>query len=352
MAGVGRKQAVRPGFPRFEGRSGQAHHAGQDGLGTAFLRNFVGLVARRHLDAVFQVPQEEIGLVQVGRLAVGQVPLFRQRREHVSRAAFPGPTLGSAVHELEPLGDELDLPDAAPAQLDVIVPATPFEERPGDPLPHVVDVFQNQGLVEGGVEHKGLDRVEEPAAHLPAPRRASGLQERLALPGLSLDLVVPAVSLDRVGDVAGPSLRTQAQVDAEHLPVRREPADEVGDGPGELRVVLVGGRPVLLGAAVRGVVDVEQVDVRAEVEVPAAELAHADDGEAARLRSFEHRPAVPRLQFHAAHVVGGLQAEVGHVREPFQDRRRAGLPHQVADGDAQVGPLLERAQGFHGLVRR
>jgi hypothetical protein len=97
-----------------------------------------------------------------------------------------------------------------------------------------------------------------------------------------------------------------------------------------------------LGLAVGGV-DIHQIDVGAEVELAAAELAHADDRKTGRpYRSVlrrDDRRSEPRAQFSIVPDIRRLEADLGKVRQLGHRFRQISPSHQVPEPDPKHLPL-------------
>src|SRR5712671_5507271 len=86
----------------------------------AVTRQCVGLFVRHHLQSMLDAAQKSIGLAQfVAGLRINPSALA-ERRQHCERLAAPQFGMSAAGHELLRLHEELDLPDAAAAKLDIV----------------------------------------------------------------------------------------------------------------------------------------------------------------------------------------------------------------------------------------
>jgi len=185
-----------------------------------------------------------------------------------------------------------------------------------------------------------MRRSSSPKSLSPAHGRA---QKRLPLPGPPERLVVALGGGQRVADRARPPLRTQAQVDAEDHAVLGHLLDGGGDPARQLDVVLVQRqRP---GRARVRRVEVAEVDVRREVQLLAAQLAHGEDDEHRRPVLAFGRPVLA-AQLAVAVTIGKLDARVGEARQLA--RHLLGRPPaELARAETQHLAPAEEAQPAH-----
>src|SRR5439155_5375270 len=227
------------------------------------------------------------------------------------------PGVITAVEQLERLDDELDLADAAAAELDVggqrLAAAL---ELPVDLLLHGADRGHDARVDAGPVDDLARP-VHEARPYLGIAGRDARLQQGLALPQLGAVAVIGAVGFERVGDGAHPSLRPQPQIHAEDVALLRHRLDDGDDVAADAREVLAAGDAALgaAGGVALGAVDEHQVDVRGVVELLAAELAHADHGQARLVALGVERRAHARALRGLGHAAGLAQAHVGQPRQ-------------------------------------
>jgi hypothetical protein len=97
-----------------------AHGAGDDDAITFIGRQHVGLGVVEVLQAVFDATQEVIGGGKFGHGLGGKQAAVRQPPQHLQRRLDLQRGIAPAADQLEHLGDELDLADAAGTELDVV----------------------------------------------------------------------------------------------------------------------------------------------------------------------------------------------------------------------------------------
>ena len=329
--------AVEHAFQRGELVEAQAPRQGaQSALGA---RQTVGLLTLGHLQAVLDVAQEDIGRGKVA-LDVGLNEAVRP--ELLQRGQrMPGPQrrLVAAVQQQEYLREQLDLADAAAAFLDVAVQVAVARVFPiGARL--VAPKLLDGGMVQILAVDERRHQLHELLAQRPVARYRPGLEQREPLERLAEVFVVLRRLLQRIDEVAAPPHRPQAHVDAVQIALvgvlaeqRREPAPEA-----LIAVVRIPGRPG------RHVVEVDQVDVRAVVQVDAAQLAHADDG-----KPSGQRAVTGGVLGHgeAQDAVDQSIREVGQLRGGRGQRLPVQHAEHVACGDAQHLPPVEPLQRIH-----
>ena len=203
----------------------------------------------------------------------------RDRVERGQRAADAKRRLASAAHDLQRLHDELDLADAAFAELDVarVVAARALL---ADLAMHVAQARVRVVVEILAVHERRHERHRARRAAVAGQRPR--LEPRVALPRAALR---DQVLLERgVGDGqrTGIAVRPQPHVDAEHEAVGGhlvQRGDHAASEP--LEELAVAEPPRARGLAFLRI-DEDEVDVGRHVELAAAELAHRDDHEPLR----------------------------------------------------------------------
>ncbi len=200
-----------------------------------------------------------------------------QRLERGQRVRAADRLVAAAVHQLEQLDGELHVPQAALAQLELAV-------RLGrrhvvlDAPAHRLGVLDEVLALDGSPDQR-RDRLGVGPAHLAVAGDHARLEQGLELPGLGPALVVRQVAGHGAHQRALLALGTQRRV---HRPQRGLA------GRGRARLGHPGGQPrrhrqrLVLGHAVDGLGDVDDVHVRDVVELAAAGLAHAEHREPRR----------------------------------------------------------------------
>ena len=229
-------------------------------------------------EPVLELAVRDVGLSERGGSLVVDPSLVGQRGEGRQGGPLAQVLVAAADDQLPGLGEELDLADAALAELEVMAGDS---NRPGqalvgaDAAAHVLGVLDG-GEVEVAAPDEGAQALEEALAGGNRAGAGAGLDVGGALPGAADALVVV---LGRVGGDADRCHRgvgSQPQVDPEDVALGGDLGEELDqvlrdpDGPAaELGIV------VRIVAAL--VEEHDQVDIGRVVELAGAELAHADD---------------------------------------------------------------------------
>ncbi len=311
-----------------------AADAAQLGL---LLGHEVGAAQPEQLDPVLHGAQEPVGLVELRGVGPAHVAAGGEGPQRVEGRTAAQGGVGPAVHQLEQLHGELDVPEAARAEFQLAV-----DLGGGDvlhhPAAHLLHV-RHEVLALGGLPHQGLDRGHVLLAELQVARDRAGLEQRLELPGLGPALVV--------GEVAGegPHQRTVSALGPE-VGVNRPdgPLDRrLGTDPHQVRGQPGRGAQGLgLVGLLGGLRHEDDVHVGDVVELMAAALAHRDDREPAQ------RVVLGRGGPREAE--GGAQGGGGEVGELGGGLGDAGGTAHVPGGDGQQAAPVGDAQG-DGVVR-
>ena len=231
---------------------GAAHRPGDDAAGLLLDRHQVGAPQVHELDAVLEGAQPPVVLVERPRVSRGDVGGGVQRPHRVERAAHPQRLVRTAVHELEQLGRELDVAQAAGPELDL-----PLALRGGegvqDPGAHGPDGL-DEPVARGGLPHPGPDFRDVALAELWRARDGAGLEQGLELPAVGPAAVVLGVGLHGAAQGAVLALGTQVGVDFPQSRLGGRALDHAADARGQLGRERGGARPVRdLGVGVRAV---------------------------------------------------------------------------------------------------
>ena len=262
---------------------------------------------------MLQPAQEPVRLGQPA--GVVAVDVARRRQLGQRREGRGGAHVGvePAVDELQQLHGELDVAEAAPAALHLTVGEALAGQLRLDPCLHVAQRAQVVGA-EHAVPQVVVGAGVELGAEVGVTGDGAGLQQRLELPRLGPAAPVRLVRGHRAHERAVAALGAEVGVDPEAAP----------------RHVHGPPRPAFERRRI-AVADEHHVDVAGVVELAAAELAHADDGQA--VRRWRRRQGDGVL-----HHVGG---EGG---DGLDGAAELVPPEQVACRDAQVLELLPAGQ--------
>ena len=372
------------------GGVGVAHEPGEAFHLVALLGQQVGLPVGHHLQPVLDAAQEAVGGAELAPGAARQVAGAGEQAQCVQGTRRAQRRVAAAPDQLQGLRHELDLANTTLAELDVMAGDAGNPVLSGaksgalvgvDAPLHGVNVGEG-GEVEVAAPDKGADGLEEAGAEGKVASHRARLQHGRAFPILSHALIVG--DGPRQGDAGrcGRRVGAQPQVGAEHVAVGVVCLHQGHEVTRHASVEGAGGVAVV-NTRVR-IVQQDEVDIAGIVQFARAELAHAKDGETARLFRLL---GVGQAQLAA--VVGGAQqvrdrgaqsrlGEVGQrlgdadevpgaadigdggdqgddafggaqrARQPGARRRRG-----VAGGDRRHGPLYRRlGPGLHAQAQR
>ena len=268
-------------------------------------------------------------------------PSRRRRRGRRSRRRIRAPQrhqggresaglVGPAVHQLQQLHRELDVAQAAGAELELAV-AIGLRDVVLDPAAHRLHVVDER-LALRRRPHSGPGDVHELGSDVEVAGGGPGLEQRLELPGVGPLLVVGPVPGRGPDQRPGLAVRSQRGVD---LPGRlaadpHQPGRQ-GGGGGEHRGL--GSSPSGASVGTSGVVgDEDHVDVGEVVQFHGAALAHGDDAEPGR--------GGGRREFGGRHGQRGLQRGVGQVGQRPADRPDPGALSDGSTADARSAAAI------------
>ena len=300
------------------------------------IRQDVGLLLLADLEPVLDPPEKPVGLPQAGGAGGVHEPVARQEAERLLRRICLQERVPPRVQQLERLRHELDLADAARPELHVAV-----ERARPDDLGVASGLHRGDLLKEA---RGGMPRVPEPmealeqlGAQLEAARHGPRLDHRQPLPGLARRPVV-VLELGRgAHEGTDRPLGPQAHVRPKEEPVLGALIERAGDRLGDLREeLLVGDRRLGAAPLARSValVEVDEVDVRGEVELAPAELSEGHDAEAGPLSASPLHGNAEALLPSADRLEGAFpQAELGEERQLLHGRPLVGEVVDAPVGD-------------------
>ena len=266
------------------------------------VRQLLGLRVAQHLQPVFEQAQKTIRRDQSVAGVVGEMARIAQRAQRRLQAPFAQRGFAAAADQLQRLRQEFDLADPARAALDVLghVLARDFG---GDGRLHLAQAVE-RAVIEIAAVDERPQRVEEPRAGIEVASDRARLLPGVTLPVAAFALEIVLHRRKRHRDAPGGAERPQAQVDAMTEALG-------GDFVEQFRQLLAqAGEVILRRQRARAIavavlfVGVDQIDIRAEVQFAAAELAQRE----------HHQPH--RRSIGAAHHAGTLLELALQRRQP------------------------------------
>ena len=239
------------------------------------VRQVVCLRVVQILQPVLEPAQKVIGAGQLVNRVRSEDAAFRQFGQHPQRRPDLQFAITPAADQLENLCDELDFADATRPDLDVV--GTLAARYLAADLRMKVAHGIERAVIEVFAKHEGAgDFLEFGIAF--AVERAC-LDPGVALPLAPLSDEVALQRVERAHQRPGIAVGAQAHVHPEDLPVLGDVGQRLDDAFAEsLEEFEVADDLGAAGIAVFRV-DENQVDVRRDIELAPAELAHADDDE-------------------------------------------------------------------------
>nr|VVN20140.1 hypothetical protein PS652_04277 [Pseudomonas fluorescens] len=315
---------------------GKTEHEGNAPAVQGIVREHLGLAVGNRLDCVFGVAQEFIAFAQLGNHRRWQVALAFEGRQHLEQWPLLQAQVAPAVNQLEGLGDELDFTDATSTQLDVIGHAL-APHFLLDQLLHGAQRFDRREVQVTPV-NEGPQHIQQLRASSLVARHYPRLDHRVAFPVAALILIILLQCIEAEHQGAGRAVRAQAHVDAEHETIdgdRVQGLDQALAQTGEeLLVVQRALDPFGLATFGEGE---DQVDVRRQVQLHRAQLAHAQHHHVLRLAAaMADRRAELLAMARVQPVVGLVDTRVGKVGQVAAGLHQVGLAGQVAPDDPHL----------------
>ncbi len=312
----------------------------------------------QHLQPVLQPAQEAVGRAKLAGAVVGNVARFGQRGQRRLQPRLAQRRLAAAADQLQHLGQELDLADAAGPALDVVgqLPARHLGRDRSLHRPQAVE----RAIVEIPPVHERLQLPKEVAAGLDVTRHRPRLLPGVALPvpALGLEVVLHGGKAQR--HPPGAAERAQAQVHPVAEAVGGDLVQQLRQRLAKPGEILLRGQRAGAVAFPRARVGVNQVHVGAEVQLLPAELAQREHHQPHLPASSVADHAVAAGELLLQRVMRQLQAAVGQAGAAGQGVVDVVQAQHVAPDQAGgfggavqaqlAGPVLRliRLQGWNG----
>ena len=310
---------------------GEPERAREPGAGRGLVGAHVGLDAARHLHGVLGAAERDVPERDLLGFAIGDEALGAEAAQAVEGVARAHPRLFAAPHELERLHEELGLADAAGPELEV---AIGVRGELGARALRELDHLAGDARIDATPPDEGREHRHELVAEAEITRGGPRPEQGRALPEAAEVLVVALRGGERVHERTAPSLGSQSQIHAPDEAVFGHLFERRGEPPRHAAPVVVERDwpgAAAGGSAVVGVVKIDEIDVRAGVELLAAELAHAEDHEAPGRAARRQRRAEARRRRGDRLGERDLHGHVGEGRE-------------LTRGDVDVGAAEGRRQ--------
>ena len=289
-----------------------------------------------HLQPVLDAAQEAIRVGQRGARLGGDVAGIDQCLQRRQQAAFAQRGFAAAADQLQCLHQEFDLADAPWSALDVVGQLLARDFGTDGGL-HRTQAIEG-AVVEVAPVHEWPQRFEEALAGRKVAGDRACLLPGIALPVAAFVLEVLLHRGERPRHATGIAVGAQAQVDAMAEAIGGDFVEELRQLLAEARVVGLRRqrtRPIRLAIAFVGV---DEVDVGAEVQLAAAELAQPVNDQPLWRAVLVADDAVALLEFAFERGQRALQAGFGQL-----GRAGEGVAHFVQP--QHIAPHQPRRSG-------
>ena len=277
--------------------AGKAEKAGEAVERGAFGRQGVGLLVRHHLQAMLDAAQEIVSRAEFVARGFIDPAVGGEPRQHGERAAAAQRVVAAAGDQLLRLHEELDLADAAAAELHIMA----FDRDLAvaaigvNALLHLVDIGDG-GVIEIFAPHERREFAQQFFAGGEVAGAGARLDQRRALPVLAAAAVIIERGIGRDGDLGRRRIGTQPQIDAEDVAVGGallHQLDEFARQADEKRR-----RLEVRGERRRGGIEEHhEIDVAGKIKLMGAHLAHRQHdiagGDIRMVRVGRQEPAAP-----------------------------------------------------------
>ena len=329
--------------PRPVRKIKRSHRPAQPAKYGGILGQGVGPAEAVQLEQVLGAAQEPVGGAQFVRVGAADVPASGQRGQRGQGRGRAQRLVGAAVDQLQELDGELNVPQAAGAELQLAA-GLPGGQRLLHPAAHGLGVLDEVLAARRLPDQRG-ERVRIGLAEGHVAGHRPGLEQRLELPGLGPALVVGPVAGQGTHERALAAFGPQVRVDGEDAALGGGPGADPDQargqaaGGGQRRGLVPGARP-RSGPGRLG--DEDHVDVAGVVQLARAAFAHGHHRQPARRG--------PRGQLGAGHGQRRLQDRAGDVSQLLDHLLHADHRGRVACGQVQQAAPVRRGQRRDRLV--
>ena len=268
---------------------GVAEGKGDRLLLTGVSRKIMGLPVGILLQAVFHDAQVGVAFQQCLHGFCRHQAQFAQAGQYCLNPAFAQGFFVATANQLKRLADELDFTDAARPQLDVFLPVLADQFQRDFPLQFAQ--FAQRPVVEVAAINERTQKFLQFAARLEVTGDGTHLDHGVAFPFPRLALVIGFHGVEAQHQWSGITKGAQPGIGAENKAI-------FGDGVQHFHQVAcqsgvelgVAGFPAVIEFAIVAEGE-DQVDVRREIQLPGAQLAHAKHRQILRIALLIDRRA-------------------------------------------------------------
>ncbi len=322
----------------------ESHGPGQLETGKRLRWQGMGLLVVHFLKPVFGVPEKTIGGGEFTANRLWYKALFAQYLQYRLDGRLLECRQDTTPDQLEHLAEKLDFPDAAASQLDVVVQFFPTDLG-GDFLLHLPQRLEHAEIQIPAID-EGSKSSEKSLAGIPVTGHHVGLDQRIALPFTSLELVVVLHVIkihDQWAAVAVGSKPCVHPKDKSVGGVFTDGLDQVSAKP--VKKGFIGQGPPAAPGFAFGREGENQVHIRGKIEFAGTQLSHADHHQPLNVSAgilgcaVDHAHAVKQQGQGAIHCRSCQGGKVCHGVVKIAD------PGHIPDGDAHHLPPPEGPKG-------
>src|SRR5579871_818608 len=239
-----------------------------------YFRQRMRLLIVDHLKPMFEVAQEPVGVDQLRARPLRDKTARLQRLDSIDGPPFAERAIAAAQDQLLRLGEEFDLADAAPAELEVVARHR-NRTMAGMGVDLALDGMNilDRRVVEAAPPHKRLEVFQKVFAGVPVSGASPRLDKGGALPVLSHLFVVTQRGIDGDRDLSRAGIRPQPEVDAEHIAVGRDFAEQPDEAANE-----IDGSPARVAPPAErkafAVVEGNEIEIARVIQLECTTLAH------------------------------------------------------------------------------
>ena len=247
-------------------------------------RERMSLQAGNDLKLVFDVAQKQVCLFQFAGAFGGQVAKIREAVQRLDSFLAANAWITAAINQGERLHDEFELANSAISEFDVALDQVRRTKFRLDLMLHRAQLAERVEVEIAAIDET-VELIEQSTSELNRTGDRPRAKQRRTLPGLSVVLVEVQRAVERNRERGIAPARAQPHVDP-----KASGGEKLGDDLADPS------RRDTARARRRRIENVDQIDVRAEVEFARPELAHRENAKFSRLggalsdeRTAQHR---------------------------------------------------------------